>query len=73
MQSLSMTHLKSETPLEDIVECGGAVYSPDTVVNDELAEPIDSHVHMVARNTRWLVELDDHGCLTVSPVDPDSA
>ena len=70
MQSLSMTHLKSETPLEDIVEFGGAVYSPDTVANDE---PIDSHVHLVARNTRWLVKLDDHGCLTVSPVAPDSA
>lgn len=40
MQSLSMTHPKSETPLEDIVEFGGAVYSPDTVVNDELDEPI---------------------------------
>ena len=73
MQSLSMTHLKSETPLEDIVEFGGAVYSPDTVANDELDEPIDSHVHLGARNTRWLVELDDPGCLTVSPVDPDSA
>ena len=55
------------------LEFGGAVYSPDTVVNDELDEPIDSHVYLVTRNTRWLVELDDYGCLTVSAVAPDSA
>ena len=75
MQALadSMTHLKPDTPLEDVVEFAVAVYGPDADGVNWETEPIDSHVFLVARNTRWQVELDDHGCLTVSPVDPDSS